>query len=88
MFKAHGSRKTTLKLLKDIFFNFTTPETFMTDGGTHFTSQKVTEFCHASGTKTHLVPTYSPWINSLIEGMNKLLIYILACLCALVNGRG
>jgi len=31
-FKTHGSRKTTAKSLKDIFYNFTTPETFMTDG--------------------------------------------------------
>jgi len=77
MFKTHGSGKTTLKSLKDIFFNFTAPETFMTDKGIHFTSHKVTEFCNTVGTKTHIVPTYSSWI---IKGTNELLIYILACL--------
>jgi hypothetical protein len=82
MFKTHGSGKTTLKSLKDIFFNFTAPETFMTDGGTHFTSHEVTEFCDTAGTRTHVVPAYSPWINGLVEGTNKLLIYILARLCA------
>ena len=83
MFTTHGSGQTTLKSLKDIFFNFTTPETFMTDGGTHFTSHKVTEFCDMVGTKTHGVPAYSPWItsNGLVKGTNKLLIYILALLC-------
>ena len=82
MFKTHGSGKTTLKSLKDIFYNFTPPETFMSDGGSHFTSHEVTEFCEASGTKTHVVPAYSPWVNGLVEGTNKLLIYILARLCA------
>ena len=82
MFKTHGSGKTTLKSLKDIAYNFTTPETFMTDGGTHFTNHEVTEFCDASGIKTHVAPAYSPWVNGLVEGTNKLLIYVLARLCA------
>jgi hypothetical protein len=81
-FKTHGSGKTTVKSLHDIFHNFIAAETFMTDGGTHFTSHEVTEFCEASGTKTHVVPAYSPWVNGLVEGTNKLLIYVLARLCA------
>jgi hypothetical protein len=48
MFKTHGSGKTTLKSLKDIFYNFTSPETFMTDGGSHFNNHKVAEFCNVS----------------------------------------
>ena len=87
MFKTHSSGKTTLKSLKDIFYNFTAPETFMTDGRTHFTSHEVTEFCSTSGTKTHIVPAYSPWVNGLIKGTNKLLIYILAHLCAPELGK-
>ena len=78
----HGSGKTMARSLHNIFHNFIAAELFMTDGGTHFTSHKVTEFCEASGTKTHVVPAYSPWVNSLLEGTNKLLIYVLACLCA------
>jgi hypothetical protein len=81
-FKTHGSGKTTVRSLNDIFHNFTAPETFMTDGGTHFTNHEVTDFCEASGTKTHVVPAYSPWVNGLVEGTNKLLIYVLARLCA------
>jgi hypothetical protein len=53
----------------------------MMDGGTHFTHHKVTEFCSSLGMKTHVVSAYSPWINGLVEGINKLLIYILAHLC-------
>jgi hypothetical protein len=48
MFKTHGSGKTTLKSLKDIFYNFTSPETFMTDGGSHLNNHKVAEFCNVS----------------------------------------
>ena len=81
-FKTHSSGKTMVRLLHDIFHNFIAAETFMTDGGTHFTSHEVTEFCEASGTKTHIVPAYSPWVNGLVEGTNKLLIYVLARLCA------
>jgi transposase InsO family protein len=86
-FKTHGSGKTTVKSLNDIFHNFTAPETFMTDRGTHFTSHEVTEFCEASGTKTHIVSAYSPWVNGLVEGTNKLLIYVLARLCVLELGK-
>ena len=44
-------------------------------------NHKVTEFCEAHSTQTHIVPAYSSWVNGLIKGTNKLLIYILACLC-------
>jgi hypothetical protein len=81
-FKMKGSAKTTVKSLTDIFHNFTPPETFMTDGGTHFTGNEVKDHCTKWGTKTHVVSAYSPWVNGLVEGTNKLLIYILAHLCA------
>jgi hypothetical protein len=86
-FKTHGSGKTTVRSLNDIFHNFTAPETFMMDGGTHFTSHEVTDFCEASGTKTHIISAYLPWVNGLVEGTNKLLIYVLAHLCALELGK-
>lgn len=75
-FKTHRSGKMIVKSLNDIFSNFTVPGMFMTDGGTHFISGEVMEFCEAVGTKTHIVPAYSPWINRLVEGTNKLLIYM------------
>jgi len=58
------------------------PETFMSDGGKHFNNTEVTEFCSSLGTKRHVVSAYSPWVNGLVEGTNKLLLFILARLCA------
>jgi IS30 family transposase len=81
-FKMKGSMKTTVKSLTDIFHNFTPPETFMTDGGTLFTGNEMKDHCAKWGMKTHVVSAYSPWVNGLVEGTNKLLIYILARLCA------
>ncbi|KAJ3517415.1 hypothetical protein NMY22_g13975 [Coprinellus aureogranulatus] len=34
------------------------------------------------GTDTDIVAAYSPWVNGLVEGTNKLLLYVLAHLCA------
>ena len=34
------------------------------------------------GIKHHIVAAYSPWINGLVEGTNRLLLYVLARLCA------
>jgi hypothetical protein len=53
----------------------------MTDGGTHFKCKEVEDFCMEWGTKMHVVAAYSPWVNGLVEGTNKLLLYILARLC-------
>jgi hypothetical protein len=54
----------------------------MSDGGSHFNCTEVREFCDKWGTKTHVVAAYSPWVNGLVEGTNKLLLYVLARLCA------
>ena len=54
----------------------------MTDGGSHFDNKEVRDFCTAHSTKTHVVATYSPWINGLIEGTNKLLLHVLKRLCS------
>jgi transposase InsO family protein len=80
-FKVHGSSKTTIDALRQIFQNFFPPEVFMSDGGSHFNSAEVRKFCEEWGTKTHIVAAYSPWVNGLVEGTNKLLLYILARLC-------
>jgi hypothetical protein len=81
MFKNTGSGNTTVKLLTNIFHNFAPSETFMTDSGPHFKCVEVETFCAGWGTKTHVVATYSPWVNGLVEGTNTLLLYILARLC-------
>jgi len=82
MFKTHGTAKTTVKALKDIFHNFAPPETFMSDGGKHFDNTEVAGYCTDSGTKHHVIAAYSPWVNGLVEGTNKILLYLLARLCA------
>ena len=74
--------KTTIKSLMNIYKNFTPAETFMSDGGRHFNNMEVKEFCNKWGGKHHVVAAYSPWINGLVEGTNKILLYILAHLCA------
>ena len=81
-FKTHGSATTTNKSLDDIFHNFAPPETFMADGGKHFKNREVEENCERWGTKLHTVAAYSPWVNGLVEGTNKLLLYVLARLYA------
>jgi len=54
----------------------------MADGGKHFKNRDVVENCERWGTKLHTVVAYSPWVNGLVEGTNKLLLYVLARLCA------
>ena len=79
-FKTAGTGKTTIKSLTNIYENFALAETFMSDGGRHFHNTEVKEFCNKWGGKHHIVAAYSPWINGLVEGTNKILLYILACL--------
>jgi len=81
-FKRAGTGKTTIKSLTNIYHNFALAEMFMSDGGRHFNNTEVKEFCEKWGGKHHVVASYSPWINRLVEGTNKILLYVLVCLCA------
>ena len=81
-YKTAGSAKTTKDSLGDIFHGFAPSETFMSDGGKHFANKEVRELCEKWGTKTHIVSAYSPWVNGLVEGTNKLFLHILKRLCA------
>jgi hypothetical protein len=82
MFKTAGSAKTTNKSLDSICNTYAPPNTFMCDGGRHFNNNEVKENCAKWGIKQHVTPAYSPWVNGLVEGTNKLLLYVLARLCA------
>ena len=82
MFKTAGSAKTTNKSLDNICNTFAPPGTFMSDGGKHFNNNEVKDNCTKWGIKQHITPAYSPWVNGLVEGTNKLLLYVLARLCA------
>ncbi|TFY76260.1 hypothetical protein EWM64_g7752 [Hericium alpestre] len=85
-FTVSGSAKTTMSCLHNIFQNFISPETFMSDNGSHFKNAEVRTFCEKWKVKHHVVATYSPWVNGLVEGTNKLLIHVLAHLA--VPGLG
>ncbi|KIK58486.1 hypothetical protein GYMLUDRAFT_111614, partial [Collybiopsis luxurians FD-317 M1] len=54
----------------------------MSDGGSHFDNREVDVFCKKWGVKHHVTLAYLPWVNSLVEGTNKLLLHILKRLCA------
>jgi transposase InsO family protein len=83
-YKTAGSAKkeTTRDSLEKTFHGFAPWETFMSDGGKHFDNKDVRELCHKWGTKTHIVAAYSPWVNGLVEGTNKLFLHVLKRLCA------
>src|SRR5271168_3456470 len=81
-FKTAGTGKTTVKSLEDIYGGFAPAEVFMSDGGKHFKNNEVRQCCERWGGRHHVVATYSPCINGLVEGTNRILLYVLACLCA------
>ena len=81
-YKTAGSAKTTIDSLSRTFQTYAPWETFMSDGGKHFDNKDVCELCGKWGTKTHVVSAYSPWVNGLVEGTNKLFLHILKRLCA------
>lgn len=81
-FKKAGTGTTTIQGLRHVWTNFVVHETFMADGGSHFNNKEVRQFCRERGSKLHTVAAYSPWINGLVEGTNKLLIHILKRWCA------
>ena len=79
-FKTSGTAKTTLDGLKAITHTFRAPETFMTDGGSHFNNGDVRTWCEAQGITHHVVVAYAPWINGLVENANRKLLGRLKCL--------
>jgi transposase InsO family protein len=79
--KTAGSMKTTKKTVNRICHDFVPLETFMVDSGSHFKNKEVQDFCDEWGIKHHIVTVYSPWVNGLVEGMNRLLLYVLTRLC-------
>lgn len=53
----------------------------MVDGGSHFNNKEVQKFCEECNIKLHVMAKYSPWVNGLVEGTNKILSGILKHLC-------
>ena len=80
-YKVTSSGKNMQDTLEKIFHKFTPAEVFMTDGGPHFDNKMVHDSYAKWGTETHVVSAYSPWVNGLVEGANKILLHILKWLC-------
>jgi transposase InsO family protein len=85
-YKKSGTRL-TINTLHNISNRFIDPKTVMVDGGSHFNNNEVKEFCKEHGIKLHTVAKYSPWVNGLVEGTNKILLGILKHLCTLDLGE-
>lgn len=62
--------------------SFTPAEVFMSDGGKHFKNNEVSQCCEKWDGQHHIFAAYSPWVNGLVEGTNKILLYVLSRLCA------
>lgn len=80
--KVHGTARTTVNGLESIAHTFRAPDTFMTDGGSHFDNGEVRTWCEAHGSKHHVVAAYAPWINGLVENANGKLLGRLKRLCS------
>jgi hypothetical protein len=80
--KSAASAKTTVAGVDHISSTFTAPETLMVDGGPEFDNNEVRAWCEGKGTTLHIVPSYSPWVNGLLEGMNGKLLNRLKRMCA------
>jgi hypothetical protein len=80
--KTAATNTTTRAGLDGITEHFPPPETLMCDGGPEFDNKEVRAWCESKGTKLHIVPAYSPWVNGLLEGMNSKLLGRLKRMCA------
>jgi hypothetical protein len=81
-YKMAGTVKAMINMISTVTKTYIVPETFMMDGGSHFNNMAVWEYCDANGIKQHITLAYSPWVNSLVEGSNKILLHVLKWLCA------
>ncbi|VDC04527.1 unnamed protein product, partial [Peniophora sp. CBMAI 1063] len=81
-YKTAGSAKTTSAALTTIFRDFLPADTFMSDGGKHFKNAEVRSVCEEWGTTPHVISAYSPWVNGLVEGSNKIFLHVIKRLCA------
>jgi transposase InsO family protein len=63
------------------------PETFMTDGGSHFDNGDIHAWCTAHDSNHQVVAAYSPWVNGLVENTNRKLLGQLKQLCSLNLGE-
>ena len=74
--------KPTVDSFRRIHLWWRAPGTFMSDDSSHFDCSEVHLFCESVGTKHHVVATYTPWLNGLLERSNSILLNTLKRLCA------
>src|SRR6266481_10001739 len=79
--KLAGTGKTTLNSLRNLVLHYQKPDTIMTDGGLHFNNEEVQGYCEAQDIRHITTPEYAPWMNSLIENTNKILLGRLRRIC-------
>ena len=61
---------------------FGIPNTWITDGGSHYVNEiiaKLSDRC--GGTKHHVVVAYSPWANGTVEVLMSQILKVLRTLC-------
>ena len=80
--KTAATGKSSRKSYSNICNLFTASETLMTDGGPKFDNEELQAECIKQGMKLHICPAYSPWVNSLLEGTNSVLLNRLKRMCA------
>jgi transposase InsO family protein len=80
--KTKGTAKSTVASLQNVCNMFSSPESLMTDGGSHFDCKAVRDFCAQEDITLQIISPYSPWIAGLIENGNSNLLSILRRLCA------
>src|ERR1700683_3083399 len=80
--KAAGTGRTTVTALHRICLDYATPQTVMTDGGSHFKNREVDTFCDDNNIQHITTAVYAPWVNGLVESTNNLLLSRLKRLCA------
>ena len=85
--KTSATGKTSQKSYGDICDLFTASETLMMDRGPEFDNDKLKAECIRQGTKLQICPAYSPWVNSLLEGTNSILLNRLKIMCPLILER-
>ena len=80
--KTSATGKTSQKSYGDICDLFTASKMLMMDRGPEFDNDKLKAECIRQGTKLQICPAYSPWVNSLLEGTNSILLNRLKIMCA------
>lgn len=70
--KTTNSRE-VIRILSNLFHNFSFPAKIITDRGTAFSSSEFTKFIENYKIKHHLVAVAAPWANGLVERINRFL---------------